>query len=160
MLTPRCWVIPSGHMGSGPVSWAQISAWRGKQPPEPPTALTGILVVNSRVYIMKTFNSTKAVFQFLRKLSLTASNLLLTHHSKKLPGVLHLEVGREQSQARALIYMTEEHLSWLTQRNKRLGGHTGLGDANGIDRKDADLIGHTFNHLLGLKSCFFAEIKI
>lgn len=55
---------------------------------------------------------------------------------------------------------TTEAFSGLTQRDKGLGGHTGLGDANGIDRKDADLVGHPFNHLLGLKSCLFAEIKI
>ena len=79
---------------------------------------------------------------------------------KKLLGVAQLEVRRQQSQPGAMSFMTETHLSWLTQWNKRLGGHTGLRDANSIDSKDADLIGHTFNHLLGLKHCFFAEIEI
>ena len=67
---------------------------------------------------------------------------------------------QKQNQSGAMNLMTKTHLSWLTQWNKRPRWHTGLGDANGIDSKDADLIGHTFNHLLGLKGCFFAEIKI
>ena len=93
-------------------------------------------------------------------MSLTISSFLLWHQSKKLLGLVQLEVRTQQSQPGAMIFMTKTHLSWLTQWNKRLGGHTGLRDANSIDGKDADLVGHTFNHFLGLKGCFFAEIEI
>ena len=111
--------------------------------------------MNSRATTMRTFNSTT----FLRQ-EITTSNLLLTHHSKKLPGLLQLEVGRKQSQSGPMMPMTKTHLFSLTQRNKWLGGHAGLGDADGIDSKDTDLVGHAFNHFFGLKGCFFAELKI